>query len=34
LGPQLCDLDKNNLALAQVLILPSLAHPGAVIKPS
>lgn len=26
LGPKLCDLDKNNLASAQVLILPSLGH--------
>jgi len=26
LGPKLCNLDKNNLASAQVLILPSLGH--------
>jgi hypothetical protein len=26
LGPKLCNLDKNNLAFAQVLILPSLGH--------
>jgi hypothetical protein len=25
-GPKLCNLDKNNLASAQVLILPSLGH--------
>ena len=26
LGPKLCNLDKDNLASAQVLILPSLGH--------
>jgi cell division protein FtsI/penicillin-binding protein 2 len=26
LGPKLCNLDKNNLASAQVLIFPSLTH--------
>jgi hypothetical protein len=27
LGPKVGNLDKNNLASAQVLILPSLGHP-------
>jgi hypothetical protein len=34
LGPKLRDLDKNNLASAQVLILPSLSFPPPVIVPS
>ena len=34
LGPQLHHLDKNNLASAQVLILPSLSLPLAVVAPS
>ena len=34
LGPQLCDLDKNNLASAQVLILQSLSLSPAVVDPS
>jgi len=34
LGPQVRDLDRNNLASAQVLILPSLAHPPTGIDPS
>ena len=34
LGPKLCDLDKNNLASAQILILPSLSFPPLVIGPS
>lgn len=34
LGPKLCDLDKNNLASAQVLILPSLGLPPGVVNPS
>jgi hypothetical protein len=34
LGPKLRDLDKNNLASAQVLILPSLSLPPAVVGPS
>lgn len=25
-GPKVCDLDRNNLASAQVFILPSLGH--------
>jgi hypothetical protein len=34
LGPELRDLDKNNLASAQVLILPSLSILPAMIGPS
>ena len=34
LGPNLRDLDKNNLASAQVLILPSFSFPPPVIGPS
>ncbi len=34
LGPKVRDLDRNNLASAQVLILPSLAHPPTDIDPS
>jgi hypothetical protein len=34
LGPKLRDLDKNNLASVQVLILPSLDLPPAVVDPS
>jgi len=34
LGPKLRDLDKNNLASAQVLILPSLSILPAMIGPS
>ena len=34
LGPKLHDLDRNNLASAQVLILPSLSFPPPVIGPS
>ena len=34
LGPQLCDLDKNNLASAQVLILQSLSLSPAGVDPS
>ncbi len=34
LGPKLRDLDKNNLASAQVLILPSLSLRPAVVDPS
>jgi len=33
-GPQLHHLDKNNLASAQVLILPSLGSPPAAGNPS
>jgi hypothetical protein len=33
-GPKVGDLDKNNLASAQVLILPSLTLPPAGIIPS
>jgi hypothetical protein len=33
-GPKVHDLDKNNLASAQVLILPSLGLPPAVVSPS
>jgi hypothetical protein len=33
LGPKLCDLDKNNLASAQVLILQSLSLSPAVVDP-
>ena len=34
LGPKVLDLDRNNLASAQVLILSSLAHPPTDIGPS
>lgn len=34
LGPKVRDLDRNNLASAQVLILPSLGHPAASVAPS
>jgi hypothetical protein len=34
LGPKLRDLDKNNLASAQVLILPSFGHPSEDRGPS
>jgi hypothetical protein len=34
LGPKLCDLDKNNLALAQVLILQSLSLSPTRVDPS
>jgi hypothetical protein len=34
LGPKLCDLDKNNLASAQVLILQSLSLSPAGVNPS
>ena len=34
LGPKVCDLDKNNLASAQVLILPSLTLQTAALDPS
>lgn len=34
LGPKVRDLDKNNLASAQVLILPSVGHLPADVRPS
>ncbi len=34
LGPKVRDLDRNNLASAQVLILPSLGRPFADVGPS
>jgi hypothetical protein len=34
LGPKVRDLDRNNLASAQVLILPSLGHLPKDIDPS
>jgi hypothetical protein len=34
LGPQVRDLDRNNLASAQVLILPSVGHSPADRRPS
>jgi hypothetical protein len=34
LGPKVRDLDKNNLASAQVLILPSVGHLPADVCPS
>lgn len=34
LGPKVRDLDRNNLASAQVLILPSLGRPSADVDPS
>jgi hypothetical protein len=34
LGPKVRDLDKNNLALAQVLILPAVGHLPADVAPS
>lgn len=34
LGPKVRDLDRNTLASAQVLILPSLGRPSAGVEPS
>jgi hypothetical protein len=34
LGPKVRELDRNNLASAQVLILPSLGRPSADVGPS
>ena len=34
LGPKVRDLDRNNLASAQVLILPSVSHSSADVCPS
>jgi hypothetical protein len=34
LGPKVRDLDRNNLASAQVLILPSVGHLPAGVCPS
>jgi hypothetical protein len=34
LGPKVCDLDRNNLASAQVLILPAVGHLPADVCPS
>jgi hypothetical protein len=34
LGPKVRDLDRNNLASAQVLILPSVGHLPADVGPS
>jgi hypothetical protein len=34
LGPKVRDLDRNNLASAQVLVLPSLGRPPAGVGPS
>jgi hypothetical protein len=34
LGPKVRDLDRNNLASAQVLILPSVGHLSADVSPS